>query len=452
MIRGYLLAENAFAEGIIGPSKPLLVVGAGAAGATAAMVAAGHGVPVTLIDRDEFPFNRQLACETRIIAPALYDWPAEHWVQQSFPWEGARFPFSWEENYAGAVATVWKAKLLGAHASNEIDLQPGTLIKDAEKLKDYDPALTGGMVEVTFIDAADEEKPAAERSRSGPKRFAAIASCVGWGRERSSAGTRGYAGRNFWDTDSLTNPDFGSPWTPTPRVLISGGGDGALQDFLRIATVHDSPRGILDSLPTSVREALADGIRTAEDQATRAYLWNLTRYDCRSQHLLHSRYCDLINRVLDAHYPAVQAAMRDILRGIPDCLFLRLKYPCDHFSNSFALNRALVLLIAEFVRREYNEELLSSYRMIKEVASADGHDCRTQSEMCGKSQHMVTFGVARCEDVYGGGAGWGEFHYAPYDVVVVRHGVISPKKSIFGAETEQARRQILPYYVEVDWY
>ena len=58
-----------------------------------------------------------------------------------------------------------------------------------------------------------------------------------------------FRGFEFWASDPFERPNLGVPNRagddPRPRVLISGGGDGAMQDFLRIMTRHKSAGGNL---------------------------------------------------------------------------------------------------------------------------------------------------------------------------------------------------------------
>src|SRR5262249_16783411 len=90
-----------------------------------------------------------------------------------------------------------------------------------------------------------------------------VLSCVGAGTERSTHGK--YSGLDFWSTDPFQN--LGR----TDRILISGGGDGALQDYLRIITGLSSAKEIYLRLgiPLSIEQAL----QSAEDQASRVYIW-----------------------------------------------------------------------------------------------------------------------------------------------------------------------------------
>ena len=88
MVRAQLLIEQAWQAGLIGGSdnRPLLVVGAGAAGATAAMSAAQLRVRTTIVDAGTAPFLLQSGCQTRWLDPAQYDWPFSHWSRQTYPW------------------------------------------------------------------------------------------------------------------------------------------------------------------------------------------------------------------------------------------------------------------------------------------------------------------------------------------------------------------------------
>src|SRR5437879_3176765 len=79
MIRGKLIADRAREERLIGPTRPLLVIGAGAGGATAALVASMSGVPTLLVDSAPRPFSVQASCSTRYVDPTQYDWPVDTW-------------------------------------------------------------------------------------------------------------------------------------------------------------------------------------------------------------------------------------------------------------------------------------------------------------------------------------------------------------------------------------
>jgi hypothetical protein len=87
MVRAALAVDRALHEGLIGRARPLFVVGAGVAGASAAIRASGAGVPTVLVDRDQ-AFSRQRGCFTRWVDPTQYDWPALHAEEGVYPWKG----------------------------------------------------------------------------------------------------------------------------------------------------------------------------------------------------------------------------------------------------------------------------------------------------------------------------------------------------------------------------
>ena len=95
MLRGQLIVDRALEAGYIdGYGRDLLVVGAGAAGATAAIHAAGKGVSTWLIEQETGPFYRQANCSSRWVDPTQYDWPQEHWSEGKYPWTSPRYCFN----------------------------------------------------------------------------------------------------------------------------------------------------------------------------------------------------------------------------------------------------------------------------------------------------------------------------------------------------------------------
>jgi glycine/D-amino acid oxidase-like deaminating enzyme len=105
-----LLVDRAKQANLIGRNSDLLVVGAGACGASAALHAADLGVTTVLIDRaagvggaPAFPL--QAGCPSRWIDPTQYNRPSDHWAGGVFPWTGAtNMDLPWEEDSADKVA------------------------------------------------------------------------------------------------------------------------------------------------------------------------------------------------------------------------------------------------------------------------------------------------------------------------------------------------------------
>src|SRR5438445_4136633 len=74
MIRGRMVVDRAVEERLLrGEDRRLLAIGAGAAGVTAAIRAAQHGIQTVLIDVAIAPFLRQAGCRSRWVDPTQYD-------------------------------------------------------------------------------------------------------------------------------------------------------------------------------------------------------------------------------------------------------------------------------------------------------------------------------------------------------------------------------------------
>ena len=98
MVRARMLIDRACLTGLIDHhDRNLLVVGAGATGASAAKWAATRLVKTRLVDETKTPFRRQQGVATRWVSPTMYDWPASHWNKEPLPRHENAMPFSWNE-------------------------------------------------------------------------------------------------------------------------------------------------------------------------------------------------------------------------------------------------------------------------------------------------------------------------------------------------------------------
>src|SRR5438093_1204947 len=79
MLRSVTIVHRLIEAGEIGRSRPLVVVGAGAGGATAAIEAATQGVSTVLVESASQAFLRQAHAATRVIDPTQFDWPVDHY-------------------------------------------------------------------------------------------------------------------------------------------------------------------------------------------------------------------------------------------------------------------------------------------------------------------------------------------------------------------------------------
>lgn len=449
MVRGFMIATRLLAEKRIGPTLPLLVVGAGAAGATAAMVAATNDVPTLIVERDKHPFNRQLYCPTRFLCPSEYDWPSPRWRARRFPERGLAFPFSWNANYAGVVAASWRPKLLReSRVNRNLRLRLSCKVESPKSLvsltRNQDPK-RDPLFPVTIKD---------ESGNIETESVAVVVACTGPGKERCWAEKDKFLGVSFWDPDTLQEPRFGLPPEVTqPRILLSGGGDGVLQDFLRVTTNVKAAGEIFEALPDAIQSRLAAATAEADEQFRRGFLWDMTRYNCRGAHILHEAYTQAVKEVFTQSSPAdldaLDQRLTGMLRAVPEKLHVRLVHPCSHFSNCYPLNRILVLLLATFVNRKYRIDLILPYTQVLRVRPADGHVCPT-IEHCTQNPHYVDLGLARCCDIGNTSTSIDRRDSELYHHVVLRHGI--EKEDFFGIPPRGNPKEILPAHIDVDWY
>lgn len=442
MIRAHILVVRALRQQIIGPDKPLLIIGAGAAGATAAITAADHRVPTVLLERGEQRFSLQLGCNTRWIDPVVYDWPADHWSWGEFPWRGTKLKLAWQAGKAAVIAGVWEDKF-GDEEENNPNLtvhhkavleNPATLGADANRK----------LIEVYFnnVDGTD---------RRGPYEFAMIISCIGAGPDKVEIDN--YRGTSFWKDDLYSKTDLGFPDNTSRNVLISGSGDGALQDFLRIVTTKESAKAIYEALPASVQTAVGPLISASEDQYQRAFIWSgnadgsYKRDDCIIQNTRHDQYIRAVVQILDAYRTELHSAIETILK--PD-VSVTLAFECGHFSHGYPLNHFLVLLLGRHLGIKTGRRVFYPYTRIVKIAGSDGkHVCNKSPDDCRYKSHEARLIFKLC----GATAPFEEpvnlLPNGPFDLIVVRHG-INWNAPLFGELPKANTRQMLPYYLGWD--
>jgi NAD(P)-binding Rossmann-like domain len=293
MIRGRMFTDRAIEQAIISPSRRLLVTGAGAAGVTAAMRAAQLGVPVTLVEASHQAFGRQKSCTTRWVDPTQYDWPVDHWQQGIYPWTPPAMPLPWGAQRSSAIAAVWERELR----------------RSLSRYGHLQLLLQSTLAAITHS-AATKDLSVSLNTPSGPVSgvYGAALHCIGFGVERASVGK--FSSFQFWDADPLEAPQLGLAPPPTPlRVLIGGGGDGALQDFLRITTGLRSAGALLNALPAHAQAKVTSAIQSAEDQSQRAGIWCERMHEHAVFARLHQIHLQQVYAVL------TDAAVRQALQG-----------------------------------------------------------------------------------------------------------------------------------------
>jgi hypothetical protein len=404
MVRGRLIVDRLIEEKAITAQHPLLIIGGGAGGATAALRAAERNIPVYLCEQGSLFFATQAHAE-RWLDPTQYDWPALHWNRGTLNQPGFATALPWQAERSDRLAQKWEVAFLNALGSSLIHVFPTKAIVRA----DVGAAWARGrqLVSCTHFRGVD---------------FGAALSCVGFGSEKTEVDPR-YKGFDFWAGDPYELPGWGLPPKKCSAVM-SGGGDGALQDFLRLTIGSKQPGEVINLLEQRGIEIDYASILRAEDVAHRCCLWAPPSGDTHDAlQAWHDAYYAVVDRLWNAMSSADQAALQDCL--LPEVVReerrVWLVHGCNHFSYCYALNRFVVLLVARAYAEATGIHLDNILRWGSSVAHVEGvdpnHTCGDPSN-CHGIPHHVTVASRSCQGVGGNTEG-----AANFEVVIIRHGV-----------------------------
>jgi hypothetical protein len=442
MIRGWLLVERLRRRGEFSENSRLLVVGAGASGATAAMWAANKKIKTLLVEENSAPFLSQKLAPTRVLDPTQYDWPVDHWPLHAFPWvrRHARMPLPYPASEASILSAMWELELQKAVKT----LSPFLTFDPNTEMIEIDPDASRPKLDVKF-----------RGDRSRTETFDNVIWAGGPGQEqcrlyRSTASQNPdpiYQGRAFWSRDPFTKPDCGVQGQA--RVLITGTGDGGLQDYLRVVTREESAEKFYRSL--NIPQEVAAAIQSAEDRAHRARTWVDESPQFRSR---HER--PILAELHKAHEAAVETALN--VKDVQQSLDFHFGFIPTHtlligreayFTNYYGLNRFLVLIVSRYLEKSPNHQT-KTVRLsttITDLSTPDGHKCTIELQgiwgpvggiatpVCHGLDHDVTL-----RDQHGNLA------HERFNVIIVRYGLKIKDPPVLTAKDPQQNQQILVPY------
>jgi hypothetical protein len=429
--RGYSLVRRALDRGLLVPGQelPILVIGGGVAGAIASMTAAENNVPAVLIEQGKTLFRKQVPAQHRAVCPTQYDWPAPHWTQGVYPWwAGARMPLAWSKNAASAVAAQWISALNAVASTNSRLLS----IQLERKFVSHTIDVTNEAVRATFDPPLDQSL------------YSLVIACAGSGPERISVPPT-YKGFAFWSPDPYGRPNLDLPSNVRPNILISGSGDGSLQDYIRIVCGRSAGE-IYNSLPADLKPFVESTVAKIEDASMRSFLWGEAG---ELDHPIHSdvqtKYLSLVSDLLTSSKfsGALKKNLKALIGRRLKMLSVKLLYPCEHFWSCYALNRFVLLLLSEYIKQEQEIDTLQPNSMMVKIAGL-GHTCVNLPHQCHGKDHEVMIADARCTDLTGANnqrilAG------NPFNVVIARHGVDPAQPPLGAAPSAAPYRQVIPY-------
>ena len=365
------------------------------------------------------------------------------------PWSMSHpaLPLTFDADYADHLSLFWQIELLSAQRNpfNALDV-----IYDAN-VAAMSPSATvpGGLDVITA------------HRKASPKIVlaSAVVEAIGVGREacgiQDAADNLVYEGQPFWGPDDFTR------LTSVNRVLISGSGDGALQDYLRVLTHRDRPLDILNAcnVPSSFLHAL----QSAEDRAHRgrswaseAPRWVRTRQEAPYIEELENLHRSVADQAL--RLPLVKAGLDTLVGAHPPDV--SLVYRGSYLTCYYGLNRFLALLLSAYLEMWRSKRTLYPGVQVGHIAPrpTSAHACVASpppsgrprgagtyvgdimtSHDCFRQEHDVTFKVAAgsCPEPPG----------RIFDVVIARHGITASSATGLGGLAPSRPRHLLPYHL-----
>lgn len=233
-----------------GPRSNVAIVGAGFAGLSVAagLIRKGAHADITIFEQRDTLLPLQHGSDTRWLHPRIYNWPAKRSETNAamlplLNWTAAR-----ASDVAVQVLSEWKEL-----AQPKIDRL--TLYCNTRHLQIYEPPLGGSRLQIEWI--GDQRDPCDGRSNTGSLQstvgktnaFDLVVLAVGFGLERDGA-------FSYWRNDTLGQPSLDKPRL---TYLVSGQGDGAMIDLLRLRISQYRQDRILPELFAS-RPCLVEAI------------------------------------------------------------------------------------------------------------------------------------------------------------------------------------------------
>lgn len=331
-------------------AQRILIVGAGVAGISAAMYAESLGMQAVVVESNPIPLHLQNNVRKRMLGPFMYEWPSIVSNSQSYP------P---TQNKLGEVidfTPTWNSTTpISAHdLANDIVVWCASLsVVRPYRMFHYGCAAADTKQYVReFVGAHSQLGAAGAKVKSPPIRLPDntdfepdyVVLAVGMGVERTHLieGTESdptsVRGVPFWQDDDLRNtPNM--DW----QVGVFGGGDGALQDVLRLITKFDHPLQLIEELNsgkdriTTQLNGIMGQLEALEQQSRLYATWSSgSIYD------LIDLECERICATLASDAKVVQKVLAQIRDGEGTTT---LVHRGTHFGKAYLLNRFCVHLL-----------------------------------------------------------------------------------------------------------
>lgn len=236
-VRAFNLVDTLAKSGFLTSRSEIAVVGGGISGLTAAAAAAVRRVRrVAVFEKEANTMRLQRGSEKRFLHPRIYDWPAEKAL----------------DDKAGHDLLDWKADS-AAEVAAGLAKQWDDLRQRFSNLEA--PRLGCQQVEVKARRGRWEVHTGGGQAGI----FDVVVLAVGFGRDVTTT-PEGILTEGYWTDTSLDGLEFESEKT----WFVSGYGDGALTDLMRLCIMDFRHKAVLEAVDQVTREAVGRDLLAAE--------------------------------------------------------------------------------------------------------------------------------------------------------------------------------------------
>jgi hypothetical protein len=237
------------------------------------------------------------------------------------------------------------------------------------------------------------------------QQFALYLICTGFGRENCSLPP--FAGFPFWSTDPIQEPAFGGTGKQA-RILISGGGDGAQQDLLRLAFMNNATE--IFNKVVAAAESSRDGADWGRQIASGVARIQSSEIELRGA---GKAYDQLVNSISPRTWNVIKTAIANMLR--PEFLQSKVTFVFSetYLPRCFPLNRVLTLILRRFMLEDHRIDIFLPDTSVGPSAKPCApHMCQSRPVECWALPHTVDLGRPHGTDS------------SDFDIILIRHGLL----------------------------
>lgn len=369
----------------------VLILGLGPSGMSLAISLLQAGARVVACQMHPPEIDEAIGqCHCRYLCPTTFDFPAPHWQDRQLP----------PKSHSSALRLSWG---IASVVYAQLESQFVDLASPFERRGQYREAnpgrLTSLVIRDEYLEAQiDEIKPVA------PQQFDAVVVCGGPGLQQltiPSASGGCFAAYGFWNN---RDPMFLDPKSATgKKVLILGGQDGGIGDFVRLLTGKEDPFDVLKALQIS--SGFFTQLQNLNKQMWEGFQSGTPVSDHNHFVELQKSMIELINYQWESDSNLRDIVTNKLMIPIKERPFVQLLVGCDHFGLSYFANRVAAQLLARALAHEpASNGGMRPFRVgchCEAVQAVDEHQCRASPDECAKAPHRVYFSPWKCSSGVG---------------------------------------------------